>query len=108
MGQKKGDVMFSDFKLEDTWIAAMDGGDQHEFDFNEGISLSIACQDQDEIDYYWEKFIADGGQESVCGWLKDKYGVSWQVAPESMEDLMKKPGAFKTMMGQKKIIIAEY
>ncbi|MCI0619892.1 VOC family protein, partial [Candidatus Wolfebacteria bacterium] len=71
-------------------------------------SLSVACLDQSEIDYYWEKLTADGGEESVCGWLKDKYGVSWQVAPEDMEELMKKPDAFKTMMGQKKIIIAEY
>ncbi len=108
MGQKKGDVMFCDFKLDDVWIAAMDGGDSHEFDFNEGVSLSIACKDQDEIDYFWEKLTAGGGEESVCGWLKDKYGVSWQVAPENMKELMKKPNAFKTMMKQKKIIIAEY
>ena len=108
VGQKKGDVMFSDFMLENVWLAAMDGGDPHEFTFNEGVSLSISCKDQDEIDYYWEKFTAEGGEESVCGWLKDKYGVSWQVAPENMEELMKKPDAFKTMMKQKKIIIADY
>lgn len=104
---KAGTLMFGDVMLEDVWIAAMDGGEGHEFTFNEGISLSVACKDQSEIDYFWEKFTA-GGQESVCGWLKDKYGVSWQVAPENMDELMKKPGAFKTMMNQKKIIIAEY
>lgn len=108
MGQKKGDVMFSDFMLENVWLAAMDGGNPHGFTFNEGVSLSISCKDQDEIDYYWEKFTKDGGEESVCGWLKDKYGMSWQVAPANMEELMKKPDAFKTMMQQKKIIIAEY
>lgn len=108
VGQKKGDVMFSDFMLGGVWFAAMDGGDPHEFDFSEGISLSIACKDQDEIDYYWEKLIANGGEESMCGWLKDKYGVSWQVVPANMEALMKKPDAFKTMMKQKKIVIAEY
>ncbi len=105
---KAGTLLFGDCLLDNIWIAAMDGGEGHEFTFNEGVSLAIACKDQAEIDYFWEKLTAGGGQESVCGWLKDKYGVSWQVAPENMEELMKKPGAFKTMMGQKKIIIAEY
>jgi predicted 3-demethylubiquinone-9 3-methyltransferase (glyoxalase superfamily) len=108
VGQKKGDVMFSDFMLENVWLAAMDGGGPHDFTFNEGVSLLIACQDQDKIDYYWEMLTADGGEESVCGWLKDKYGVSWQVVPMNMEELMKKPNAFKIMMQQKKIIIADY
>lgn len=105
---KTGTLMFGDVMLENIWIAAMDGGEGHEFTFNEGVSLSIACQDQDEIDYYWEKLTTDGGQESVCGWIKDKYNVSWQVAPANMEELMKKPNAFKIMMQQKKIILAEY
>jgi predicted 3-demethylubiquinone-9 3-methyltransferase (glyoxalase superfamily) len=72
------------------------------------VSLLINCKDQDEIDYYWEKLTTDGGEESVCGWLKDKYGVNWQVTPANVEELIKKPGAFKIMMRQKKIIIAEY
>jgi predicted 3-demethylubiquinone-9 3-methyltransferase (glyoxalase superfamily) len=105
---KAGTLSFGDCMLEDTWMAAMDGGAGHDFVFNEGVSLSISCTDQDEIDYFWEKLTANGGEESVCGWLKDKYGVSWQVIPANMEELIKKPGAFKTMMGQKKIIIAEY
>ncbi|HEX9831404.1 MAG TPA: VOC family protein [Thermodesulfobacteriota bacterium] len=105
---KAGTLAFGDFAVENTWIATMDGGQGHEFKFNEGVSLMISCKDQDEIDYYWEKLTAEGGEESVCGWLKDKYGVSWQVAPENMEELMKKPDAFKTMMKQKKIIIADY
>jgi predicted 3-demethylubiquinone-9 3-methyltransferase (glyoxalase superfamily) len=105
---KSGTLAFGDFMIEGTWVAAMDGGEGHDFTFNEGVSLLVSCRDQDEIDYYWEKLTADGGQESVCGWLKDKYGVSWQVAPEGMEELMKKPDAFKTMMKQKKIVIAEY
>ena len=105
---KAGTLAFGDFMLEDTWIAAMDGGQGHEFKFNEGVSLLISCKDQDEIDYYWEKLTEGGGEESVCGWLKDKYGVSWQVAPDNMEELMKKQNAFRTMMQQKKIIIAEY
>lgn len=105
---KAGTLSFGDFVVENTWIVAMDGGEGHNFTFNEGVSLLIVCRDQDEIDYYWEMLIAEGGEESVCGWLKDKYGVSWQVAPSNMEELMKKPDAFKTLMNQKKIIIAEY
>jgi predicted 3-demethylubiquinone-9 3-methyltransferase (glyoxalase superfamily) len=105
---KAGTLLFGDFAIENTWITAMDGGKGHGFMFNEGVSLLIACKDQGEIDYYWKKLTADGGEESVCGWLKDKYGISWQVAPANMEELMKKSDAFKTMMQQKKIIIAEY
>jgi predicted 3-demethylubiquinone-9 3-methyltransferase (glyoxalase superfamily) len=105
---KAGTLAFGDFAIENTWIAAMDGGQDHEFKFNEGVSLMISCKDQEEIDYYWEKLIADGGEESVCGWLKDKYGVSWQVVPENMEEIMKKPNAFKTLMKQRRIIITDY
>ena len=75
------------------------------FKFNESVSFMIPCKDQNEIDYYWEALTADGGEESVCGWLKDKYGLSWQVCPENWEELNKKPGAFKKMMGMKKLII---
>ena len=105
---KAGTLAFGDFMVENTWIAAMDGGAGHDFTFNEGVSLLISCKDQDEIDHYWEKLTTVGGEESVCGWLKDKYGVSWQVTPDNMEELMKKPDAFKIMMKQKKIIISEY
>lgn len=78
------------------------------FKFNEAISLMILCKDQAEIDYYWESLTANGGEESMCGWLKDKYGLSWQVCPENWEELTKKPGAFKKMMGMKKLIIADF
>lgn len=104
---KAGTLAFGDFMIENVWIAAMDGGQAHEFKFNEGISLSVGCQDQSEIDYYWEKLTADGGEESVCGWLKDKYGISWQIEPANMRELIKKPGAFANMMKMKKIIIAD-
>lgn len=79
-----------------------------EFKFNESVSFMIPCKDQSEIDYYWNALTANGGQESVCGWLKDKYGLSWQVCPSNWEELSKKPGAFKKMMGMKKLIIAEF
>ena len=72
------------------------------------ISLMIPCKDQTEIDYYWEALTSGGGQESVCGWLKDRYGLSWQVCPENWAELNKRPGAFKKMMGMKKIIIADF
>jgi predicted 3-demethylubiquinone-9 3-methyltransferase (glyoxalase superfamily) len=101
-----GDVLTIDFELFGQRFVAINAGS--EFKFNESVSFMIACEDQEEIDYYWEKLTADGGQESVCGWLKDKYGLSWQVTPKDMDALIKKPGAFQTMMKQKKIIIAEY
>jgi len=86
-GQEKGDVMFSDFMIEGIWVSAMDGGDPHNFDFNEAVSLMIYCKDQKEIDYYWERLSAVPESEK-CGWLKDKYGVSWQIVPEKLDELM--------------------
>lgn len=84
---KEGTVMFSDFKLFDTWFAAMDGAGKHEFDFNEAISLIVNCEDQVEIDYYWEK-LSSVPEAEQCGWLKDKYGVSWQIVPKQMDEMM--------------------
>lgn len=77
------------------------------FKFNEAVSFQIGCNGQEEIDYYWSKLSAVPESEQ-CGWCKDKFGLSWQIMPENMEELMKKPGAFKTMMNQHKIVIAEY
>ncbi|MEK7646658.1 MAG: VOC family protein [Patescibacteria group bacterium] len=77
-----------------------------EFTFTEAVSFNIACKDQAEIDYYWSKLTADGGAESVCGWCKDKYGLSWQVNPENMDELMQRPGAFQKMLGMTKIDMA--
>lgn len=84
---KEGTVMFSDFKLLDTWFAAMDGGGEHKFKFNEAISFIVNCKDQKEIDYYWEKLSAILESEQ-CGWLKDKFGVSWQIVPVEMQKMM--------------------
>jgi len=86
---REGAVMFADFKLGDLWFAAMDGGGEHKFDFNEAISFMVYCKDQEEIDYYWEKLSADPASEQ-CGWLKDKYGVSWQIVPTAMDEMMAK------------------
>ena len=84
---KEGTVMFTDFNLLDMWFAAMDGGGQHNFDFNEAVSFIVNCEDQIEIDYYWEKLSAVPEAEQ-CGWIKDKYGVSWQIVPTAMNEMM--------------------
>jgi predicted 3-demethylubiquinone-9 3-methyltransferase (glyoxalase superfamily) len=86
---KEGTIMFSDFMLEGRWFAAMDSAWEHDFAFNEAISLLIPCETQEEIDYYWEKLSADPNAEQ-CGWLKDNYGVSWQVWPTAMGEMMTK------------------
>lgn len=85
---KEGTIMFGDFKLEDKWIAAMDSAHEHGFDFNESISFMIACDNQAEIDHYWEQLSAVPEAEQ-CGWLKDKYGLSWQVTSAEMETMMR-------------------
>lgn len=104
---KAGSLMFADFILDGQWLAAMDSGAEQPFTFNEAISLSIACKDQAEIDYFWEKLSAVPESEQ-CGWCKDKFGVSWQVVPENVEELMKKPGAYANMMQMKKLVIADF
>lgn len=80
-------VMFSDFKIEGQWFTAMDSGRMHPFGFNEGVSLVVNCDTQEEIDYYWEKLSAVPEAEQ-CGWLKDAYGVSWQITPTRMHEMM--------------------
>lgn len=84
---KEGSVMFSDFKLLDMWLAAMDGGGQHDFAFNEAISFIVNCDTQEEIDYYWDK-LSHVPESEQCGWLKDKFGVSWQIVPTEMQSMM--------------------
>lgn len=85
---KEGSVMFTDFQLLGQWFAAMDGSSaMHDFAFNEATSLRVNCKDQQEIDYYWGKLSADPNAEQ-CGWLKDKYGVSWQIVPKDMDEMM--------------------
>ncbi len=88
MPQKEGTVMFSDFQLEGQWFTAMDGEGSHEFAFNEGISLMVKCDSQEEIDYYWSKLSAVPESEQ-CGWLKDSFGVSWQITPARMDAMMR-------------------
>ena len=104
---KAGGIMFGDFMLAGQWFAAMDAPGEHNFSFNEAISLSVACKDQAEIDYFWEK-LSTVPEAEQCGWCKDQYGVSWQIVPENMEELMQKPDAFKKMMQMHKLVIADF
>lgn len=101
-----GKILTVEFEILGMQFMAINGGPI--FKFNESVSFMISCKDQAEIDYYWNALTADGGEESVCGWLKDKYGLSWQVCPENLDELNKKPDAFKKMMGMKKLIIADF
>ncbi|WP_026701488.1 VOC family protein [Salibacterium aidingense] len=84
---KEGTIMYSDFILENQWFAAMDSARDHNFHFNEAISFMVYCDTQEEINYYWDKLSAVPESEQ-CGWLKDKYGVSWQIVPREMEEMM--------------------
>jgi predicted 3-demethylubiquinone-9 3-methyltransferase (glyoxalase superfamily) len=101
-----GTVLTVDFLLDGQEVTAINGGP--EFTFSEAISLLVSCKDQAEIDYYWEK-LSEGGEEGPCGWLKDKYGLSWQVVPEGLEDLVADPDraranrAMEALLGMKKL-----
>ena len=101
--------MFTDFKLEGQWFAAMDGSaDMHDFAFNEAVSFLVNCSDQMEIDYYWANLSAVPEAEQ-CGWIKDKYGLSWQIVPENWDEIMSNSPdkVIPEMLKMKKIIIAE-
>ncbi|MEU5421727.1 VOC family protein [Streptomyces sp. NPDC001407] len=105
-----GTVLTVEFSLDGQDYIALNGGPQ--FTFDEAISLLIDCAGQEEVDYYWAK-LSEGGEEGPCGWLKDKYGLSWQVAPTEMKALLSDPDpgraqrAMRAMMGMKKIDLAE-
>ncbi|MFV0268005.1 MAG: VOC family protein [Draconibacterium sp.] len=86
----EGKVLYSEFTLNEADLVAMDGPGEHKYSFTEGVSLVVECEDQTEIDHYWEK-LTEGGEESMCGWLKDKFGVSWQVFPKILNQLMSDP-----------------
>lgn len=100
-----GKVLAIEFELSGNAFVAINAGS--EFKFNESVSFSIPCKDQEEIDYYWEK-LSTVPESEQCGWCKDQFGLSWQVVPENTEELLKKPGAFAKMMNMKKLIIADF
>lgn len=95
------------FELNGSQFMGLNGGPH--FKFNEAVSFVVNCDTQEEIDHYWEKLTADGGQESMCGWLKDKFGVSWQIVPSMLGQLMTDPEkgqrAMEALMKMKKLDI---
>ena len=93
-----GTAMVVVFELDGRGFLALNGGPM--FKFSEAISLVIACQDQEEIDYFWEKLTSGGGKEVQCGWLKDKYGLSWQVVPNKMGELLSNPKTAPRVMAE--------
>jgi predicted 3-demethylubiquinone-9 3-methyltransferase (glyoxalase superfamily) len=105
-----GTVVTVDFELDTQPYTAINGGPQ--FTFDEAVSLLVECKDQEEVDYFWEKLL-EGGEESVCGWLKDRYGLSWQVTPAGMDELFsdsdpeRAQRAMECMLKMKKLDIAE-
>ena len=105
----EGSVMTVNFELEGTEFVGLNGGP--DFAFNEAVSFQIGCADQAEVDYYWDA-LTEGGAEGPCGWLKDKFGLSWQIVPDRLVELIEDPDpersqrAMACMMGQKKIDIA--
>jgi predicted 3-demethylubiquinone-9 3-methyltransferase (glyoxalase superfamily) len=104
-----GSTMVVDFELLGQRFAAINGGPQ--FTFNHAISLQVECADQDEIDFYWDQ-LSDGGEEIACGWVKDRYGLSWQITPRGMHELFNgdREGAARAvqaMFAMKKLDIAE-
>ncbi len=101
----EGAAMTIAFELDGQKFTALNGGPH--FKFTEAISFVVRCADQAEIDFYWEKLAADGGAEMQCGWLKDKFGLSWQVVPAQLGELVSNPRAMQAMMRMKKLIVAE-
>jgi predicted 3-demethylubiquinone-9 3-methyltransferase (glyoxalase superfamily) len=97
-GEAAGAVKHSQFIIDKKVFMAMDGAGNHAFAFNEAISFVVECKDQKEIDNYWDKLTSDGGKESMCGWLKDKFGISWQIIPYNIGALMSKPGKGEKVM----------
>src|SRR4026207_1007757 len=108
-GRPVGSVLTIEFEIAGQKFTALNGGP--EFKFNESISFVVNCETQNEVDYFWEKLMADGGQESQCGWLKDKFGVSWQITPTILIDMLhdkdakKAERVMKAMMQMQKIDI---
>ena len=109
-GLPEGSLLFAQVQLNGYYLNLMSSTMKHEFDFNEAVSLIVLCDDQEEIDYYWEKFTVEG-EEQPCGWLKDKFGVSWQIDPAEMGEIMNNPDkeqrerSIQAMMQMKKLDI---
>lgn len=107
--REAGMVMTVEFELDGQRFIGINGGPQ--FQFDEAVSLMVECESQEEVDYFWDR-LSDGGEEGPCGWLKDRYGLSWQIVPTGMEELFADPDegraerAMKAMLGMRKLDIA--
>ncbi|MGZ4523322.1 MAG: VOC family protein [Mycobacteriaceae bacterium] len=105
-----GTVTTVEFELDGQRFVGINGGPR--FTFDEAVSFQISCETQDEVDYYWER-LTEGGEEGQCGWLKDRYGLSWQVVPTGMEEVLSDPDpdrgkrAMQAMLGMRKLDLAE-
>jgi predicted 3-demethylubiquinone-9 3-methyltransferase (glyoxalase superfamily) len=105
-----GSVLTASFELEGLQFTALNGGPH--FKFTEAISFQVSCETQEEVDYFWDK-LSEGGQTSQCAWLKDKFGLSWQIVPARLTELLSDPNparaaaATKAMLGMQKIVIAD-
>ncbi len=110
VNRKDGKVLVATFELAGQRLMALNAGPQ--FKFNESVSFFVSCEGQEEVDYYWSRLL-EGGQESQCGWLKDKFGLSWQIIPSALMRLMgdadpvKSKAVFDAMLKMKKIVIAD-
>jgi predicted 3-demethylubiquinone-9 3-methyltransferase (glyoxalase superfamily) len=108
-GERDGQVMTVEFTVNGSPFLALNGGPQ--FQFNESVSFMVPCADQAEVDRYWDALTTDGGQESQCGWLKDKFGLSWQIVPTRLMELTADPDVaprvWPALFGMKKIVIAD-
>lgn len=99
-----GGVMTVEFELDGQRFTALNGGPAHKF--NEAVSLMVRCDTQDELDYYWEK-LTDGGSPIVCGWLRDRFGLCWQIVPVRIAELLRHPKAMQAMMAMTKLDMNE-
>jgi predicted 3-demethylubiquinone-9 3-methyltransferase (glyoxalase superfamily) len=99
-----GTLLTVSFELDSLRFIALNGGPGHPF--TDAVSLMVGCENQQEIDYYWSR-LTEGGTEVACGWLRDKFGLSWQVTPRNFPTLLRHPKAMQAMMKMKKLVIAE-
>lgn len=102
---RAGEVLAIEFELAGVRFTAINAGP--EFKFNESVSFAVACKDQQEIDYYWEK-LSSVPEAEQCGWCKDRFGLSWQILPADWGELMNRSGAYARMMQMKKLVIADF
>ena len=103
-GKPVGSILTVDFTIMNQRFQALNGGSH--FKLSEAISFVIECDDQAEIDFYWDQLSKDPASEA-CGWCKDQFGVSWQIVPQNMDELMQRPDAYAHMLAMKKIVIAD-